>query len=118
MTWRAAIYDDGAREPKKQASLPDYISLCNWIRAVLTGEGVNVHVTAPQGRDHRSIAGAAPSRRPRNLLDWCVAVLNRIVGQRLRSGCPYGGQEPGDLRLETVAFNRKRLRRAQHLGRS
>src|SRR3569833_1666740 len=100
MTWRAAIYDDGAREPKKQASLPDYISLCNWIRAVLTGEGVNVHVPAPPGRDLRSFAGAAPSRRPRNLQDWCVAVQNRNKSQRLRSGCPFGRQDPGDLRLE------------------
>ena len=48
MTWRAAIYDDGAREPKKQAALPDYISLCNRIRAELAGQVVNVHVIAPQ----------------------------------------------------------------------
>lgn len=48
MAWRVAIYDDGARESKKQTILPDYISLCNWIRAELRGEGVKVHVTAPQ----------------------------------------------------------------------
>ena len=33
---------------QKKASLPDCISPCNWIRAEFTGEGVNVHVTAPQ----------------------------------------------------------------------
>ncbi|WP_426437162.1 hypothetical protein [Bradyrhizobium genosp. P] len=48
MTWRVAIYDNDVRESKKHATLPDYVSLCNWIRVEVKGEGVNVHVTAPQ----------------------------------------------------------------------
>ena len=56
MGWEEELTDDLACRDlrqrcsriQKHATLQDYVSLCNWIRAEAKGQELKVHVTAPQ----------------------------------------------------------------------